>query len=370
MIDFGTSKIALVGPLPPPQGGMANQTNQLARLLEGEGAAVNVVQTNAPYQPRLIENVRGVRALFRFVPYLRALRRATRDATLVHVMASSGWAWHLFAAPALYVAHTSGVPVVLNYRGGDAERFFTRSYRTVERSLRWADDVVVPSQFLKDVFEKFGARARVVPNIIDLDRFRPRSTISIRSSNGSGPRVLIARNLERIYDIETGIRAFAMLLRSFGDATLDVAGSGPERKRLEDLAGELGLTDAVRFLGRVDNEDMPKLYATADIALNTSLVDNMPISVLEALASGVPVVSTDVGGVPALVEDEREALLVPPREPESMAHTLVSLWRSPEKRSALRDAGLKKARTFGWDVVREQWAEVYGDVVGQPVSDP
>ena len=366
MIDFETSTIALVGPLPPPHGGMANQTKQLARLLESEGAAVNVVRTNAPYRPRLIAGVRGVRALFRFVPYLRALRRAARDATLFHVMANSGWAWHLFAAPALYVAHTSGVPVVLNYRGGDAERFFTRSYRTVERSLRWADDVIVPSQFLKDVFEKFGARARVVPNIIDLDRFRPSSQGSL---NGSGPRVLIARNLEPIYDIETGIRAFATLRGSFREATLDVAGSGPERKRLEALAGELGLSDAVRFLGRVDNVDMPRLYAAADIALNTSLVDNMPISVLEALASGVPIVSTDVGGVPALVEDEREALLVPPRDPESMARTLVSLWRSPEKWSALRDAGLKKARTFGWDVVREQWAEVYREVLGQPVSD-
>ena len=367
MIDFGTAKIALVGPLPPPQGGMANQTSQLARLLEGEGAAVNVVQTNVRYQPGLIEGVRGVRALFRFVPYLRALRRAARDATLFHVMANSGWAWHWFAAPALYVAHTSDVPVVLNYRGGDAERFFARSYRAVERSLRWADDVVVPSRFLKEVFEKFGARARVVPNIIDLDLFRPSSQGSL---NGSGPRVLIARNLEPIYDIETGIRAFARLRASFGEATLDVAGSGPERARLEALAGELGLTGAVRFLGRVDNDDMPKLYAAADIALNTSLVDNMPISLLEALASGVPVVSTDVGGVPELVEDAREALLVPPREPESTAHALVSLWRSPEKRSALRNAGLKKARTFGWDVVRAQWAEVYGDVLARRhVSD-
>ena len=200
---------------------------------------------------------------------------------------------------------------------------------------------------------------RVVPNIIDRDRFRPSAA---GSSNGSGPRVLIARNLESIYDIETGIRAFATLRETFAEATLDVAGSGPERKRLEALAGELGVTGAVRFLGRVDNEDMPKLYAVADIALNTSLVDNMPNSILEALATGVPVVSTDVGGVPALVEDEREALLVPPRDPERMAQTLASLWRSPEKRSALRDAGLKKARTFGWDVVREQWAEVYGAV--------
>ena len=87
MIDFGISKIALVGPLPPPQGGMANQTKQLARLLEGEGAGVNVVRTNAPYQPRLIEGVRGVRALFRFVPYLRTLHRAARDAIVIEAPA-------------------------------------------------------------------------------------------------------------------------------------------------------------------------------------------------------------------------------------------------------------------------------------------
>lgn len=361
-MDFASSRIVLVGPLPPPYGGMANQTRQLARLLEGEGAAVTIVQTNAPYQPAWVEKLRGIRAVFRFVPYLRALRRAAREATLFHVMANSGWAWHLFAAPALYVAHAFDVPVVLNYRGGDAERFFAKSYRTVERSLRWADDVVVPSRFLTEVFAQFGARTRVVPNIIDLERFRPRS---LPASNGTAPRVLIARSLECIYDIETGIRAFAKLRECFAGATLDVAGSGPERSRLEALTQQLGLTAAVRFLGRVDHDAMPKLYAEADIALNPSLVDNMPNSVLEALASGVAVVSTNVGGVPALVEDAREALLVPPGDPDVMGRALVSLWRAPETRSAMRDAGLAKARAFGWSVVREQWADVYADVIAR-----
>lgn len=365
MFDFESSTIVLVGPLPPPHGGMANQTKQLARLLEREGAEVRVVRTNAPYRPRVVGSLRGGRALFRLVPYVRALKRAARGATLFHILANSGWAWHLFAVPALYVAHASGIPAVLNYRGGDAERFFAKSYRRVKRSLRWADELVVPSPFLQDVFDRFGDRARVVPNIVDLDRFRPRAAVS---SNGGGPRVLIARNLEPIYDIETAIRAFGRLRQQFGGATLEVAGSGPERKRLEALVAELGLADAVRFLGRVKNEDMPELYAASDIALSSSLVDNMPISVLEALASGVPVVSTNVGGVPALVENEREAILVPPSEPESMAEALASLWRSPETRRALRDAGLDKARSFGWNVVREQWRDVYADVVERGAS--
>lgn len=80
---------------------------------------------------------------------------------------------------------------------------------------------------------------------------------------------------------------------------------------LEELACRLGLADVVTFTGRVDNEGMAALYQSADIMINPSLVDNMPISLLEALASSVPVVSTDVGGVPFMVEHEKTALLVP-----------------------------------------------------------
>lgn len=217
----------------------------------------------------------------------------------------------------------------------------------------------MPSGFLEHVFEKHGVSVEVVPNIIDVDRFQPGS----RTANGSGPLVLIARNLESIYDVETGIRAFRRLREAAPDARLEIAGTGPEAKRLKALTDGLGLSSSVRFLGRVDNDEMPAIYRSADLALNTSLVDNMPISILEALASGVPVVSTRVGGVPALVEDGREAVLVPPHDAEAMAEALVSLWRSSERRDALREAGLERAKAFSWSSVREQWARVYGDAV-------
>ena len=359
MFDFATARIVLVGPLPPPSGGMANQTEQLGRLLSEEGARVRIVQTNAPYRPPAVRRLRGVRALFRFVPYVRKLRRSMREATIVHIMANSGWAWHLIAAPALRVAHGAGVPITLHYHGGDAEKFFARSFRKVENSLRLADAVAVPSKFLEGVFREVGVRVSVVPNIVDLERFHARLP---RVENGRGPRILIARNLEPIYDIETGLRAFARLRQTCSRATLDVAGSGPEKGRLEALAAELELGDAARFLGRIPNEEMPRLYAQADIALNTSLVDNMPISVLEAFASGVPVVSTRVGGVPALVGDGKEAVLVAPGEPREMALALESLWKTPAQREALRLAGLEKAKHFGWASVREQWARIYEDL--------
>ena len=371
MFDFAGARVVLVGPLPPPSGGMANQTKQLERLLSEEGAEVTLVSTNAPFRPAFVGRFPGLRAFFRLVPYRTRLRDAARGATLFHVMANSGWAWNFFAAPALRAARRAGVPVVLNYRGGDAERFFARSFPVVEKTLRTAAAVVVPSGFLKDVFARYGVETEIVPNIVDLERFRPvpgernGGGLVRRSLGEGGPRLLIARHLEPIYDVETGLRAFQILRDRYPTAVLDVAGSGPDRKRLERLSGELGLERSVRFLGQVANEIMPSLYQSADIALNPSLVDNMPISVLEALASGVPVVSTSSGGIPAMVKAGEEAILVSPRNPESMANAVASLWEAPERMAALREAGLQKASTFGWSVVREEWRRVYGRAVSK-----
>jgi glycosyltransferase involved in cell wall biosynthesis len=269
-------------------------------------------------------------------------------------MANSGWSWHFFAAPALRAAHRAGVPAILNYRGGEAERFFATSFASVERTLRLAASVVVPSEFLKGVFARHRVSAEVVPNVVDLGRFQP----GIAATNGA-PRVLIARHLEPIYDVATGLRAFQIVRKRYPAAVLDVAGSGPERERLERLSSELGLDRSVRFLGEVENERMPALYRSASIALNPSLVDNMPISILEALASGVPVVSTNAGGIPAMVKAEEEAVLVSPKDPEAMAQAVEALWESPERRASLREAGLRKAGAYSWPVVREEWRGVY-----------
>lgn len=357
MFDFRRAKVVLVGPMPPPPGGMANQTEQLARLLRGEGAEVEVVLTNAPYRPAFVRRIRGLRAGFRLLSYRSALQRAAESATLFHVMANSGWSWHLFAAPALRAAKRAGVPSVLNYRGGEAESFFSHSFGRVEKTLRLASVVAVPSSYLAGVFDRFGVATAIVPNVIDLERFHPESRP--RNTNGSGPRVLIARHLEAIYDVETGIRAFKLLRERFPGAVLDVAGTGPEAGKLARLTAELGIEGSVRFLGRVPNEEMPALYRASDLALNPSLVDNMPISILEALASGVPVVSTRVGGVPALVEDGKEAALVSPRDPVEMASALTRLWSDAKGRDGLREAGLKRARSYGWESVRGEWAGVY-----------
>lgn len=360
-------RIGLVGPLPPPSGGMANQTRQLARLLEQEGIAVEVVQANAPYRPHWIGKLRGVRAVFRLLPYLLRLWRAAGRVQLFHVMANSGWAWDLFAAPAVWIAKARHVPVVLNYRGGDAENFFARALYRIKPTLRVADRVVVPSAFLQQVFGRFGLAADIVPNVVDVGRFAPRQAPGAREPDV--PHLIVTRNLEEIYDIATAIRAFAIVTKTWPKANLTVAGTGPERHRLLELAATLGMASRVSFVGRLDNDHIDELYRRADVMLNPSVIDNMPISILEALASGVPVVSTAVGGVPFIVEDGRTALLVPPRDAEAMAHAVLKILGDRAFAARLVSQGRESVQQYSWQNVRAQWLVIYREIaLGGPES--
>jgi len=350
-----TLRIALVGPLPPPSGGMANQTEQLARLIGGDGHRVTLVRSNAPVRPAWIAGVPLLRAAARLLPYLGRLWRAMAGAQVAHLMANTGWSWHLMAAPAVWIAWMRRVPGVVNYRGGEADAFLQRAAPAVRLTLRPSRALVVPSGFLVQVFERHGIAAEVVPNIVDLERFAPGG----RRSDPLAPHLVVTRHLEAIYDVATAVRAFALLRGRRAGARLTVAGSGPERERLQRLAGELGVADAVEFTGNVDAEAVRELYHRADLMLNASRVDNQPNALLEALASGVAVVSTGAGGIPFMVEHEHNALLVAAGDAAAMADAAERILTDTALAQRLRANGLAAVRRYAWDAVRVRLYAVY-----------
>jgi L-malate glycosyltransferase len=357
MTSLDGLRIGLVGPLPPPAGGMSMQTVQLAELLSSARAEVFLVQTNAPYRPAWVARWWGVRAAARLLPFVASLWRTVGHSDVVHVMANSGWSWHLFAAPAVWIARLRRVPVVVNYRGGEAATFLDRSAGLVRATMRRATRLVVPSGFLRDTFSRHGMAAEVVPNIVNLDRFRP-------GRRAESVQIIVARNLEPIYDNATALRAFALVRQTASAARLLIAGTGPEEAVLRELAVQLGVADAVEFTGRLDRDAMAERLRQSTVALNPSLVDNMPNSLLEALASGVPVVSTRVGGVPFIVEDGVTALLVPPGDPSAMASAICRLLEDPSLSMRLREAGLRAVEAYAWVNVAPRWGAVYRAATG------
>jgi glycosyltransferase involved in cell wall biosynthesis len=177
--------------------------------------------------------------------------------------------------------------------------------------------------------------------------------------------VIVARNLEPIYDIATALRAFALILQDAPHAKLTVAGSGPEHRALTSLVGELGISEAVTFSGRLDRGRMAELYRSASVMINPSRIDNMPNSVLEAMASGVPVVSTDVGGIPFIVRDGITGLLCRAGDHAAIAAAVQRILRDQPLAARLRDAALIEVQQYTWSRVRQTWVDLYASVLSR-----
>jgi glycosyltransferase involved in cell wall biosynthesis len=164
------------------------------------------------------------------------------------------------------------------------------------------------------------------------------------------------------------VETLAELRRDVPDAVLTMI--GPDKgdgslNRAEAAAGRLKLHDAVTFEGRVDKPRVPERLAEADIFLNTSRVDNLPVSVLEAMASGLCIVSTRVGGIPDLLEHERDALLVPPGDAPAMAAAARRILHEPGLAARLSRNAQRKAAAYDWSAVLPQWEKLLDGLGGR-----
>jgi glycosyltransferase involved in cell wall biosynthesis len=192
---------------------------------------------------------------------------------------------------------------------------------------------------------------------VSLGRFGYRDRSPLR------PRLLSTRNLEPYYRVDVILEAFARLRARLPEATLTVAGYGSEEARLKRMA-----TCGVRFVGRVEPDEMPYLYEFADVFVNASVVDNQPVSILEAFAAGLPVVSTPTGDIRALVRDGHTGLLVPLNDPESLAAAVLRLIEHPVEALEMARAAWHEVSRFTWPAVRSRWLAVYAGSNDVPVE--
>ncbi len=143
------------------------------------------------------------------------------------------------------------------------------------------------------------------------------------------------------------------------------AGPGPGGAWGPRLSHELGVGDAVVFCGRKSNAEMPALYADADLVLNASEVDNMPISLLEAMASGVPFVSSAAGGIPDMVDDGRTGLLAPVGDASALADKALQLLRDPQRARRQALEGIEEARRYAWERIGPMWRTAYQEAAAR-----
>ncbi len=352
-------RLVIVAPTPPPLGGMALQAQLLCDCLLAEGIEARIIPTNPPLKSNCVR-LKGIRTLVQSWIFLVQLCRELPRAPVIHILAASYMSFFLKAVPAIILGRVLRRRVILNYRGGAAQDFFSAWKWIVRPVFRMVDAIVVPSRFLERVFSEHGFSTQVIPNLIDLKRFR------FRRRKRIAPRLLVTRNLEPIYNVRMAIEAYKIVKKAHAEATLDIVGNGTQESELRRWVKQQAL-EGVVFHGAVPNERIPTYLDQADIFLNPSLVDNMPISLLEAFASGVPVVSTSAGGIPDLVGNNgvvppgsQAAFLVEPGNFAQMAERIEELLRYPERVQELTELAKALCEEFTWRSVRDRWLEVYG----------
>jgi glycosyltransferase involved in cell wall biosynthesis len=347
-------QVAIVAPTLAILGG---HSVQAAALIRGWANDADINAWLVPINPtppalvRFATSVKYLRTIVTQATYLPLLVRELSRADIVHVFSASYWSFLLAPLPAMVVARALGRPVVLNYHSGEAQDHLARS-PLARLALARADRRVVPSKFLASVFSSAGLDARVVPNTIDLDRF------VFRERRPLPPRVLSTRNLCAPYNVACTILAFREVQAELPNASLTLVGAGPDTGRLKEMVSAMALRH-VSFLGRVEPSAMPAIYDSHDIYVQTPDVDNMPLSVLEAFASGLPVISTDVGGVRDLLDGGLQGLLAAPGNHQAVARSIIDCLIRPEEARARARRAREAVEAYAWSEVRRSWLEIY-----------
>ena len=252
-----------------------------------------------------------------------------------------------------------GKPFVLTLHGGNLPEFSKQHPALVQQLMGRASAVVAPSGYLLEAMQPYRKDIKLIPNAIDIDCYPSIEKDTLK------PYLIWLRAFHQIYNPELAIRVLALLKEECPSARLIMI--GPDKgdgslERTRNLVKSLMLTDSVEFPGRVSKSEVPAYLNKGGIFINTTNFDNTPISVIEAMACGLCIVTTNVGGIPYLVEDGKEALLVPPNDSKAMAAAITRILREPDLAERLNTNARKKAEQFDWSIILPQWQDLFTEL--------
>ena len=353
----GLLRVLLIAPPMQVVGGQSVQADRLYSCLRGN-PALRITFQPTVFALRLFHvdlgRLRYIRTVLNSLIYLCSLLGRIPRNDVIHVFTAGYASFLLIAAPALVLSRLFFKKVILHYHDG-------RALDHLERALgapvlcRLADAIVTPTTFLVEVFARFGLKARPIPNILDARAY------PFRLRRHPRPVFFHNRGLESEYNVECTLRAFANIQQRYPEARLVVAHDGSLRQRLEAAARSLQLRN-VTFTGAVSQDRIRDLYDSADIYLSSANYDNMPGSVLEAFAAGLPVIATRAGGTAWIVRDQHNGLLVNCGDHQAMAAAAFRLLEEPGLAERLASAARRDLTRYSWANIGWKWVDLYSNL--------
>ncbi|GGD15113.1 hypothetical protein GCM10011343_02640 [Flavobacterium orientale] len=269
------------------------------------------------------------------------------DVVLIDVYSTLNF-WYAYSCSLL--CRVFDIPYIPILHGGNLPARFQNNPKTAMALVNYAYKTVIPSAYLKKHLASFNLpRVEVIPNTIELANypFKQRSALQ--------PHLLWVRAIDSIYNPEMALQTLALVREEFPEAQLTMVGP---YKSISETAWQQTLQKyqlPVRMTGKLTKEEWIGLAASHTVFINTTRIDNMPVSVIEAMALGLPVVSTDVGGIPHLIQHEVSGLLVPTNDAPAMAQAVLRLLRSEGLTEKLTLNARKEVDKYDWRAIAVQW---------------
>lgn len=266
----------------------------------------------------------------------------------------------IFAEYCARLLHIFKKPIVLTLHGGGLPNFAEKHPKRISKLLTLASEVITPSPFLQQSLSKYQNRIKVIPNGIDISTipYKPRKSLTLR--------LIWIRAFHQTYNPELAVKVLSILSSDFPNIQLTMV--GPDKGdgsllAVNSLATKLAVRGRLNILPAVSYDKVPSLLDRADIFVNTTNYDTAPRSLLEAMANGACVVSTNVGGIPWMVTNLHDGLLVPPGDAPAMAGAIKSLLVDTEFALRISENARRTAERHDWSCVIPEWDNLFCEVL-------
>ncbi len=318
----------------------ASGIDTLSTLLRSEGYKVRAVSRIQWKLGRLISMILNVVWFHRKISYVLIDTYSTKNFYYAYIISRL---CSLFKLKYIPILRGGNLPDRMSRSPKMSHRIFANSYKNI-----------APSNYLKATTEKNGFHAEFIPNVIEIEKYE------FHERGISVPRLLYVRAFASIYNPEMAIRVLAKILKEYPTAKLCMIGPVKDAsfESCKNLVEEMEITDHVEFTGKLSKEEWHKKSRDYNIFINTTNIDNTPISVMEAMALGLPVVSTNVGGLPFLIENGKTGLLVNRNDVDQMFDSVIVLLNDDKLKNTIVQNAREIVTNFDWNTVSKLWNKI------------
>lgn len=309
----------------------------LSTLLKSEGYTLKICSSKKNQFIRMLDMLFSILKYRNSIDYILIDTYSTRN--FYYAFATSQLS-KLFKLKYIPILHGGNLPNRLANSPKMSDLIFKHSYINV-----------APSNYLKKAFEAKGYSALFIPNVLEIKNYNYKNRTVFR------PKLLYVRAFNKLYNPLLAIQVLDNILKDYPKAKLCMVGPDKDGS-LDDcmvLAKSLGIAEHIEFTGMLSKFEWHKKSKDFDIFINTTNFDNTPVSVMEAMALGLPIVSTNVGGMPYLIDNNKTGFLVNPNDTEAMVDAIKKIIESPGLGNELAQNARKKVEQFDWSTVKNQW---------------